>query len=106
MMAYSVAQRTSEIGVRIALGATPADLVRTIVREASALIAIGLVLGLTGALILTRVLEKQLLPSVETSDPAAFIAVTLILGAAALLASLIPAWRGAHVDPLHALRSE
>jgi predicted permease len=105
VMAYSVAQRTPEIGLRLALGASPGTLIGTILREAMTLIAIGLVLGLAGALALTRALDTQL-TGVSTSDPAAFARVTFILGATALLASLVPAWRAATLDPLIALRAE
>jgi putative ABC transport system permease protein len=105
VMAYSVAQRTPEIGLRLALGASPGTLIGTILREAMTLIAIGLVLGLAGALALTRALDTQL-TGVSTSDPAAFAGVTFILGATALLASLVPAWRAATLDPLIALRAE
>jgi putative ABC transport system permease protein len=104
VMAYSVAQRTAEIGLRLALGATPGMLLAAIVREALVLIAMGLVIGLGGAFALMRVLATQF-TGVSTSDPAAFMAVTLILGATALVASLVPAWRAATLDPLIALRT-
>jgi len=105
VMAYSVAQRTSEMGLRIALGASPGTLLQTIIREAMVLVAMGLAIGLAGALALTRVLQTQLAVK-TTSDPAAFAGVTLTLGITALIASLIPAWRAATVDPLVALRNE
>lgn len=75
---------------------------RTIVAEA---LALGLGIGLAGALALTRTLESQLF-GVSAADPVAFVGVTLILGATALLASMVPAWRAASVDPLIALRTE
>jgi putative ABC transport system permease protein len=105
VMAYSVAQRTPEMGVRFALGASPGTLVRTVVREALALVAIGLGIGLAGALAVTRALESQLF-DVSATDPVAYAGVTCMLGATALLASLVPAWRAASVDPLTALRTE
>ncbi len=105
VMAYSVAQRRPEIGIRIALGATRSTLVRTIVGEALLLAGIGLALGLAGSLALTCLLETQL-TVVSTNDPMAFAGVTVLLGATALIASLIPAWRAATVDPLVALRAE
>jgi predicted lysophospholipase L1 biosynthesis ABC-type transport system permease subunit len=105
LVSFAVAQRTREIGVRIALGATPRTVVGTIVRRASALVLMGLTIGVAGALALTRVLEGELF-GVTPTDPAAFAAVTIILGATALLASAIPAWRAATVDPLVALRTD
>ena len=105
LVSFAVAQRTREIGVRIALGATPRTVVETIVRRASALVLMGLAIGITGALALTRVLEGELF-GVTPTDPSAFAAVTIILGATALLASVIPAWRAATLDPLVALRAD
>jgi putative ABC transport system permease protein len=105
LVSFAVAQRTREIGVRIALGATPRTVVGAIVRRASTLVLIGLAIGIAGALALTRVLEGELF-GVTPTDPAAFAAVTIILGATALVASVIPAWRAATVDPLVALRAD
>ena len=105
LVSFAVAQRTREIGVRIALGATPRSVVGTIVRRASTLVILGLAIGVAGALALVRVLEGELF-GVTPTDPGAFTAVAVVLGATALLASLIPAWRAARVDPLVALRTE
>jgi putative ABC transport system permease protein len=105
LLSFAVAQRTREIGVRIALGASPRALVRTIVGEAMVLVVLGLGIGLAAALALSRTLEAQLF-DVSPTDPVAFVGVTLVLGATALLASLVPAWRAAAVDPLIALRAE
>jgi ABC-type antimicrobial peptide transport system permease subunit len=105
LLSFLVARRTPEMGIRIALGASPTTLVRTIVRDALGLVVIGLAIGLGGALALARTLESELFNVVPT-DPVTFTGVALMLGAAGLLASLLPAWRAAAVDPLVALRSE
>lgn len=105
LLSFAVARRTREIGVRIALGASPRTLVRTIVREALVLVVIGLGVGLAGALALARILESELF-GVSRIDPVTFTGVILTLGATALLASLVPAWRASTVDPLVALRAD
>jgi ABC-type antimicrobial peptide transport system permease subunit len=105
VMTYSVTQRTQEIGIRIALGASRSTLVWTIFGETLRLGSIGLGVGLAGAFVLTRILETRL-TGVTTDDPLAFAGVTALLGATALIASLVPAWRAASVDPLVALRVE
>ena len=102
---FAVAQRTREIGVRIALGAKPWAVVRAVVGGASALVLAGLVIGIAGALALTRILEAELF-DVSPTDPAAFVGVTLVLFMTSLLASLIPAYRATTVDPLTALRAD
>ncbi|MGH9172956.1 MAG: ABC transporter permease [Vicinamibacterales bacterium] len=105
ILSFAVTRRTREIGVRIALGASPRILVRTIVREALVLVLIGLGIGLGGALALTRILERELF-GISRIDPVTFAGVILTLGATALLASLVPAWRASTVDPLVALRAD
>ncbi|MGH9160137.1 MAG: FtsX-like permease family protein, partial [Vicinamibacteraceae bacterium] len=105
LLSFAVAQRTHEIGIRIALGASPRTLVESVGRDALVLITIGLAIGIGGALALTRVLEAQLY-GVSATDPVTFTIVALVLGGTALMASLIPAWRAATVDPLVALRAE
>lgn len=105
VIAYSVAQRTQEIGVRMALGATPANVLRLIVGQGGRLTAFGVVLGLAGSLAFAQVL-KNMLFGVTASDTATFTAVILTLGAVAILASSIPALRAARIDPVAALREE
>ncbi len=105
VMAYSVAQRTREIGVRLAIGASRSQVLRMVVGQGAALTAIGLVLGLAGALAAGR-LVAGLLFEVQPSDPATLAGVTLLLAGAALLASYVPARRAARLDPQVALRGE
>jgi predicted permease len=105
VIAYGVAQRTREMGVRIALGALPLDVVRLVVGDGMLMAGAGVVAGLTGAIFLAPVLQKMLF-AVEPRDPATFIAVGGMVVAVALLASWIPARRAARVDPMEALREE
>ena len=105
LMAYSVSQRRSEIGIRMALGATREDVLRLILRHGFRLALAGIVIGVVAAVAVTRVLSSMLF-SVSTKDPETLIAVALLLGAVALAACLIPARRAAKVDPMVALRYE
>jgi len=105
VMAYTVAQRTREIGIRIALGASRSDVSRMILGRGFIITGLGLLIGIAGALALTRFLSS-LLYQVKPVDPITFAAVPVLLGAISLLASYIPAWRAARVDPIVALRYE
>ena len=105
VISYSVAQRTREIGIRIALGAQARGVLRLVLGGALRLAAAGVLVGLIGAFALTRFLSAFLF-GVSANDPATFAAVALVLGAVALLASYLPAWRATRVDPLVALRTE
>lgn len=105
VMSYSVAQRTNEIGIRLALGAQGRDVMMMIVKQGSKVIVIGLALGLIGAFALTR-LVASLLFGVTAKDPFTFAAVALLLALVALLACYVPAWRATKVDPMEALRCE
>lgn len=105
VLSYLVAERTPEIGICIALGAQPHDVLGMVLREGMRLIAAGLALGMAGGLVLTRVLGGFLF-GIRPTDPTTYLAVLLLLGAAGLLATYIPARRATKVDPMVALRYE
>ena len=102
---YLVAQRTREVGVRLALGARPAQVVTMVVRQGMVVAAIGLGIGLAGALVAGRLMTR-LLYGVGPYDIATLVSVTAVIGVATLVANWLPALRAAHVDPLNALRSD
>jgi putative ABC transport system permease protein len=103
--AYSVSRRTREIGVRVALGAAPGGILRMILGQGLRTIFIGVAIGVTASLALTRTVQS-LLFGVTATDPVTFGGVTLLLVGAALLACYIPARRATKVDPMVALRHE
>lgn len=105
LLAFTVTQRQREIGVRLALGAQRHQVLNLIVGQGCRLIGIGIALGLLGSLALTRVLSA-LLFEITPTDPATFLAVTIILFAVAVLACYVPARRAAGIDPITALRHE
>ena len=105
VIAYSVAQGTREIGVRMALGADPSRVLRQVLQHGLGLTVLGVVIGLGVALAATRVLESYLY-EVSTTDPLTFVAVALIVVVFATLSTLIPARRATRIDPMVALRSE
>jgi putative ABC transport system permease protein len=105
VLSYLVAQRTREIGIRMALGATQGAVLRLILKRGAILILIGTTAGLAGAIAVTRLI-KTLLFEVSATDPATFALVALLLIVVALIASYIPARRATKVDPMVALRHD
>lgn len=105
VMAHLVAQRTREIGIRIAVGAVPREILALVLRQGVVLAAAGIATGVLGALAATRLLTG-LLFGIATADPVTFLVTTLVLGLVAILASLVPALRATRVDPIDALRTE
>src|SRR6185503_10471961 len=105
VIAYSVNQRTREIGVRMALGARPWDVLRLFVGHGVKLAGIGALLGLLGTFAAVRVLSS-LLVGVTASDPLAYVFVLVLLGGVVLMASWLPARRASRLNPMQALRSE
>jgi len=103
VISYAVSQRTQEIGVRVALGAQHADVLRLVLRDGALLGGIGIAIGLVGALGVTRFLRNMLF-GISPFDPVSFAAVSLMLAGIALFASYVPARRAARVDPVEALR--
>jgi putative ABC transport system permease protein len=104
VMAYAVTQRTHEIGIRMALGAQPMQILKMIFRQGFAIVAIGLVIGIAGALAFGKLVGNFLV--VSAADPLTYIAVSAVLAAVTLLACYIPARRAMRVDPMDALRYE
>jgi putative ABC transport system permease protein len=105
VISYSVAQRTHELGIRMALGAQPLDVLRLVVGGGLKIVLIGALLGLAAASIVTRVLSN-LLYGISVTDARTFVSMSLLLIVIALLASYVPARRAARVDPMIALRAE
>jgi len=105
VLSYSVTQRTHEVGIRMALGAAHRDVLRLFMGQGMRLVLLGLVIGLSGALVLTRLLSS-LLFGVSTTDIATFVAVGAGLTIVGVFACFIPARRATKVDPLVALRYE
>jgi putative ABC transport system permease protein len=105
VISYSVTQRTQEVGVRMALGARPGDVIRLILKQGLAMTLIGVAAGILGAIATARVMSG-LLYGVTATDPATFVAISLLLAIVAMLACYLPARRAARVEPIAALRCE
>jgi putative ABC transport system permease protein len=105
VMAYGVTQRLHEIGVRMALGAEPSDVLKMVVADGMKLAVIGLLIGIVGAALLSRYLESQLY-GIKTTDPFTYVGVALGLAAVAAAACYFPARRATKVDPISALRHD
>lgn len=104
-LSYAVGQRTAEIGIRMALGARPAEIASMILRQGMTTVFAGLAAGLAGAAALTRLLESQLY-AVSPLDPAVYAITAALLGLAELAACFVPARRAMRLDPVEALRHE
>ena len=105
VLSYTVTQRTYEIGLRMALGASQANVLKMVITQALKLTGLGIVLGVVGALIATRALTSMLF-HISRTDPVTYVSIAAILGGVALLASYMPARRAMQVDPMAALRNE
>lgn len=105
VIAYSVRQRTQEIGIRMAMGATARDILRLVLRQGMRPVGIGLAIGLAASFAVNRVLKAELV-QVSPSDPITLVVASVILILAAMLGCLIPARRATRVDPAVALRHE
>jgi putative ABC transport system permease protein len=105
VISYTVSRRTHEIGVRAALGAQPADVMKLILRQGILLLAIGLGIGSAASLAMSRIISSMLY-DVSATDPATLAGVALLLSLVAMLACYIPARRATKVDPMGALRCE
>lgn len=105
LISYFASQRTHEIGIRMALGTHPRDVVALMIREAMTLISLGIVIGLPAALALTRLMRRMLF-GIKPDDPITFAGVAALLAVVAFVACYLPARRASRMDPLAALRHE
>jgi ABC-type antimicrobial peptide transport system permease subunit len=105
VVAFAVTRRTSEIGIRVALGAVPSDVLRLILKEAGGVALTGIGIGLAAAIVLSRVVQTELF-GVTPGDPTVLAASAGILAIVALIAALLPGWRASRIDPVRALKYE
>lgn len=105
VIAYAVTERTHEIGVRMALGARPRDVLGMVLKKGMILTGAGLLAGIAGAMVITR-LASRFLVNISAGEPAVFAAGALLLGGVTLLATYVPARRATKVDPVNALRTQ
>jgi len=105
VMAYTVAQRTQELGIRVALGATPRRVLAMVLKDGMKLVGLGLAIGAVAALVLTRV-GASLLWGISSTDALTYFVIATLLAAVAVAAIIVPARRATRVDPMQALRSE
>jgi putative ABC transport system permease protein len=105
VLAHSVSRRTQELGIRMALGALPRDLLLMVLSEGARLTVVGIVAGLLGAMLLTRAMTS-LLFGVSTMDPAVYLSISLVLLGVVMIACYLPARRAMGLDPIVALRHE
>jgi ABC-type antimicrobial peptide transport system permease subunit len=105
VMSYSVAQRTKEIGIRMALGARQPDVLALVMKQGMALVSLGIAAGTLLSLGMARLISGMLF-GITATDPLTFAGVAALLGTVAFLANYLPAWRAAKVDPMVALRYE
>jgi ABC-type antimicrobial peptide transport system permease subunit len=105
VIAFSVGQRTREMGMRMALGAEQSDVIRLVLRQGLTLALSGVAVGIVGALASSRALSSFLY-GVRPGDPVTVVAVGILLAVVAVVATLPPAWHAAHIDPIEALRAD
>jgi ABC-type antimicrobial peptide transport system permease subunit len=105
VLAYYVAQRGHEIGIRLAMGASGGKIMKLVLNRGLLLVGIGLVVGIGGAFWLTRLMQQQLF-NIEPTDPVTFVAVSGLFAGVAVIACLIPAFKAVRVDPVETLQAE
>src|SRR5439155_2922911 len=105
VVAYSVARRTAEIGIRMALGAVPRDVLALILKDAARMTGAGIGIGLAGALALSRLVESQLF-GIKPADPIVLAGAATALAMVALISAWVPGWRASRIDPVRALKHE
>jgi ABC-type antimicrobial peptide transport system permease subunit len=105
VISYTVVQRGQELGVRAALGASPASLMGLVMRQGALFVVVGVALGFAGTLALRRYLASELY-GITATDPATYVGVAIVLAAVAAVAMAVPAWRATRADPLTALRAD